>query len=302
MCNPAPPSPFESNELWERLRSHLDGVQPCRVCGSNDLEPWARKQYLEAKRCTVCGMISVNPHLTRAGVDLFYAHYFQFRQETSRLNEQRAIMYQLDRDWIQVFIQGGSVLDVGCSGGFFLNTFPPDRWEREGVEITQDAADFGREQFGIPIRVGDLMELTIEKRFDLVTLRGVIEHVPDPIPYLEKCASLLKPGGLLYITATPAGDAFAFDVYREKWILFTPLEHIHFFTHRLLTEVLHRFGLRPLAHHYPYAETPYAQPETDFRTIREDIARIQQGQGEQITRSVPFPGSMLTAAFKKEDG
>jgi len=121
------------------------------------------------------------------------------------------------------------VLDVGCSGGFFLSKFSPDCWERYGVEIASDAAEYARSNCGIPVQVGNIVELAFDERFDLVMLRGVIEHFRDPISVLNKCCHLLTPGGYLFITATPAGDSFAFEVYREKWQLFTPLEHIHFF-------------------------------------------------------------------------
>lgn len=302
MCD----KPFQTTlgnvELWEKLRVHLDAVHPCLVCGGDQLDTWAQEGYLEAKKCRACGMISVNPHFTDEGLNLFYDGYFQYREEKLLLKQQREVAYVMDRDWINLFIQGGDVLDVGCSGGFFLNIFPSDRWNRHGLEMEQSASDFGMKHFGVPIMVGDLVEMEIEKRFDLVMLRGVIEHVRDPIPYLEKCVSLLKPGGLLFLTATPAGDAFAFDVYREKWVLFTPLEHIHFFSHALLVEVLGRFGMRPLAHHYPYEDTPYANPEADFKKIREDIVLIQNGQADQVQGSVPFPGSMITAVWKKESG
>ena len=300
MCDKPFFATLDNVGLWEKLRVYLDKPHPCLVCDHDQFDLWAKEGYLEALKCRACGMISVNPHFTDAGLDLFYRDYFQYRQEDLLRKQQRDQAYILDRDWINLFIQGGDLLDIGCSGGFFLNTFSSEHWNRHGVEMGQSAADFGLKNFGIPIMVGNLVEMDIQQRFDLVMLRGVIEHVRDPIPYLEKCISLLKPGGLLFITATPAGDAFAFDVYREKWVLFTPLEHIHFFSHSLLVKVLSRFGMHPLAHHYPYEETPYANPESDFSKIRADIVHIHQGKNDHVQGSVPFPGSMLTAVWKKE--
>jgi len=53
--------------------------------------------------------------------------------------------------------------------------------------------------------------------------------------------------------------------------------------------------------HYQYQETPYANPQKDFKKIREDIVLITSGNGDQIKTSVPFPGSMLTAVWQKKD-
>ena len=105
--------------------------------------------------------------------------------------------------------------------------------------------------------------------------------------------------GYLFITATPVGNSFAFDVYREKWHLFTPLGHIHFFTVELLTRILKTFGMSLIDQHYQYEETPYANPEKDFAKIKNDIILISQGKGDQIQTSPPFSGSMMTAVWKK---
>ena len=289
----------EDKALWDKLETYLEPQHPCLICGGNDFELWAKQEYLEAKRCKACSMISVNPHFSEDGLTLLYSKYFAYRQEDQLLKQQRDITYVIDRDWITTFVPAGRVLDVGCSGGFFLSKVPADRWERYGVEIAADAAEFARTEFGLAVQAGNILELDFDAPFDLVMLRGVVEHFNYPRSVLEKCCQLVKPGGHLFITASPAGDSFAFSVYRDKWRLFTPLEHIHFFTVKLLSQLLAEFGMVPVAHHYQYEETPYANPTEDFSQIQQDIIAIAQGKKDEIKSSVPFPGSMLTAVWRK---
>lgn len=290
---------IENRDLWRRLRPHLCAERLCVVCGGTRLEDFASLEYLVAKRCRDCEMVSVNPHYDDDGLELFYAECFKHRQDDLELQRLRDRTYEIDRDWVSKFVDGGSVLDVGCSGGFFLSKFSPKKWNRFGVEIAEDAAQFSQKTFGIPVRVGRITDLDFDQSFDLIVLRGVIEHVRDPVPMLAKCASLLKPGGALFITATPNGGAFAFDVYRERWHLFTPLEHIHFFTIRHLGMLLSPMGVEPVAHHYPYEETPYANQASDFSKIRSDIVALANGRADEVNTSVPFPGSMLTGLWRK---
>ena len=66
-------------------------------------------------------MISVNPHFSEDGLKHLYENYFIDRQTEETLRAQREIVYTIDRDWLLNFIDGGSILDVGCSGGFFLS-------------------------------------------------------------------------------------------------------------------------------------------------------------------------------------
>ena len=244
-------------------------------------------------------MISVNPHLNDEGLSKVYEDYFSHRLDAKESFEKRKIMYKIDLDWITKFIDHGKVLDVGCSGGQFLSVFDPNNWEKQGVEIDKDAAEYAQNEYDIPVKIGYFPELSFKEKFDLVTIRGVIEHFSDPISVLKKCTEVLKPNGYLLITATPVGNSFAFDVYREKWDLFDPLGHIHFFTVGLLTRVLKDFGMSFIDQHYQYEETPYANPEKDFAKIKNDIILISQGKENQIRTSVPFSGSMMTAVWKK---
>lgn len=281
------------------LKKYLGELRPCIICNSKNLESWAKLDYLEAKKCKDCGMISVNPHLNDEGLSKVYHDYFSHRLDEKELFEKRKIMYKIDHDWITKFVNHGKILDVGCSGGQFLSIFDSEKWEKQGVEIDKDAAEFAKTEYGITVNIGYFPELSFDEKFDLVVIRGVIEHFSEPISVLKKCAEVLKPNGFLFITATPVGNSFAFNVYREKWHLFTPLAHIHFFTVDLLSRVLKSFGMLLIDQHYQYEETPYANPEKDFAKIKEDIILISQGRQEKINESVSFPGSMITAVWKK---
>lgn len=287
------------NVTKDNIRSFLGPLKPCVICNGKKFETWARLDYFEAKKCKKCGMISVNPHLTKKGLELYYNGYYEERLNEGILFEQRWKVYEIDRKWITKFIDHGKVLDVGCSGGQFLSTFDPKKWDRYGVEIEKAAAEDTERKYGIPVRVGNLVDISFDKKFDLVMMRGVIEHFSDPISTLKKSAEIIKPGGHLFITATPAGNSFAFYTYREKWRMFTPPGHIHFFTVDLLSRILKRYGLSLLDHHYQYEETPYANPTKDFAKIKKDIILSHIGKEDQIKESPPFPGSMITAIWKK---
>lgn len=284
-----------SNEL----EKYLGELKPCIICNGNNLEPWAKLDYLEAKKCRDCDMISINPHLNNDGLAKFYENYFSYRLDDKDLFEKRKMMYEIDRNWITRFIDKGIVLDVGCSGGQFLSTFNQKKWERQGVEIDKNAAEHAKKEYGIPVKVGYFPEIKFKEKFDLVMMRGVIEHFSDPISVLKKCAEVLKPGGYLFITATPAGDSFAFYVYREKWHLFTPLAHLHFFSIDLLTRILNKFGLSLIDRHYQYEETPYANPKKDFLKIKNDIVLSYLNEYDKIGISPSFPGSIMTAVWQK---
>jgi 2-polyprenyl-6-hydroxyphenyl methylase / 3-demethylubiquinone-9 3-methyltransferase len=119
----------------------------------------------------------------------------------------------------RVRLQGKLVLDVGCGGGLLSEALA-----REGAMVT--ALDLSPEL--IDIAKMHLLEsrLKVDYRlqsvetlaelqpgsFDVITCMEMIEHVPDPSSILNACATLLKPGGQLFLSTlnrTPAAFAVA---------------------------------------------------------------------------------------------
>jgi hypothetical protein len=69
----------------------------------------------------------------------------------------------------------------------------------------------------------------------------VIEHTIDPVGVLSQIRSLLKPGGLLFLTTA---NAEPFAVRLESWRYMTPEVHVSFFEPATLALALERAGFR----------------------------------------------------------
>lgn len=286
------------------LAAHLGRPKPCAVCGGVSKESWARQGVFTAVRCTSCGLVWVDPFLTEEGLRRYYAGYLSARVKDARLMALRQRQYELDRDFLQRAISAGRVLDVGCGEGRFLATLS-DRFEKYGLELDPESAALARARypFGSRIVPRVLGEDGFDPHFfDLVIMRGVIEHLPDPRSAVRRVSELLKPGGMFFITATPDVSAFCATLYRERWNQFQPAEHLYYFSVPTLSRLCADYALALVAHEHPYLETPYADVEQDHLTVLRDAQLIREGRRQEVGRSPAFWGTMMTVLFRKRGG
>lgn len=66
----------------------------------------------------------------------------------------------------------------------------------------------GREVFTVDLNppadfVGNFMSWGADRAFDAVWVSHVLEHQPNPGGFLQKCLSVLRPGGVLAVTVPP---------------------------------------------------------------------------------------------------
>ena len=116
-------------------------------------------------------------------------------------------------------LAGARVLDVGCGAGLLSEALA-----REGAQVTAldlapeliDVARLHLLESGLTVdyRLQSVEDLAAERpaSFDAITCMEMLEHVPDPGAVVKACATLLKPGGLLFLSTlnrTPAAFAVA---------------------------------------------------------------------------------------------
>jgi 2-polyprenyl-6-hydroxyphenyl methylase / 3-demethylubiquinone-9 3-methyltransferase len=126
----------------------------------------------------------------------------------------------------RVNLHGSRVLDVGCGGGLLSEALARAGADVTAIDLAADLlgmAKLHRLESGVAV---DYRRMTVEAlaveqpgHYDAITCMEMLEHVPDPASVLDACATLLKPGGRLFVSTlnrTPA--AFALAIVGAEYI------------------------------------------------------------------------------------
>lgn len=108
------------------------------------------------------------------------------------------------RDGLTPFT-GLKLLDIGCGGGLLAEPMARLGFAVTGVDASEKniktaMAHAGPQNLGIDYRHGSAESLVdAGEAFDVVLNMEVVEHVADLPAYLNACAKLVKPGGLMFV-------------------------------------------------------------------------------------------------------
>ena len=182
-------------------------------------------------------------------------------------------------------IQPKCILDVGCATGGFLSEAQTEGWECIGVELSQEAVNVARQEFGLSVLNGDIFhpEL-IPNSFGVVTMWHVVEHMIDPIAALTHAFTLLMPGGLLFIEL-PNWNSVGRLIKKERWSQLKPPEHINFFTPASLRHGVEQAGFKVITSvsHYECSKTRLAlrSPTSSVKALAK-LTAAKTGHGGYV--------------------
>jgi len=119
----------------------------------------------------------------------------------------------------RVALKGARVLDVGCGGGILSEALAAAGAQVTGIDLAARVLEIARLHLYESGRTVDYRECSVEAlaaempaSFDAIACMEMLEHVPDPGSVIAACASLLKPGGKLFLSTlnrTPAAFGLA---------------------------------------------------------------------------------------------
>jgi 2-polyprenyl-6-hydroxyphenyl methylase/3-demethylubiquinone-9 3-methyltransferase len=124
-------------------------------------------------------------------------------------------------------LDGARALDVGCGGGLLSEALARAGAQVTAIDLAPKVLDVARlHLYESGLRV-DYRETSAESlacempaRFDVVTCMELLEHVPDPASVIGACATLLKPGGRLFLcTLNRTPQAFAAAIVGAEYVL-----------------------------------------------------------------------------------
>lgn len=280
------------------VMSDFEHIKACPWCYCDKVEQWGEDvdEPFNTVVCKKCGFVFVNKRLNSEARAKYYENYYS--QEHSLVAEAkvRDKMYKLEFDFIYKFIKKGSVLDVGCSGGEFLVYFKNVGFNCYGVEPSKDSYTIAYQKFKKNIINMALLNADIEEHFDLIIFRGTVEHIPEARETLIKACKLLKRHSYIYITSTPNVECISADIFKTNWTQHLPEEHIYHFKKKNFDDLFCNYGLRCIATHYFYEETPYANIEEDILKVAEAI-KLKRANKKINFKSPPFYGNMMSLVY-----
>ena len=125
--------------------------------------------------------------------------------------------------------KNANLLDIGSGLGIFLYELRKKvKWKLSGVEPDKNFSNFSKKSLKLKIYNNDFKTFKLKKKFDIITLNKVIEHVKDPDLFLKKTKTLIKKNGYIYIEV-PDGMAARYSKEgknREEFFL----DHLHVFS------------------------------------------------------------------------
>src|SRR5439155_16417025 len=136
----------------------------------------------------------------------------------------------------------GRLLDVGCSAGKLLLRMKNLGWDVTGLDFSVTAVAAVK-ALGIPALEGTLPHPQLAPgSFDVIAMRHVLEHVPDPRADVRHAWNLLAPGGLLLIQV-PNFNAWEIGRLGDAALGLDLPRHFTHFTPDTLRAMLEREGM-----------------------------------------------------------
>jgi len=226
--------------------SAVEPVDACPACGERARTPVLGDGHgaLDLARCERCGLVHAIGRVRTDVLDAGYGVRAQGHDEVDRERKRRAVaLYdELSHGRLMRPEPGATALDLGCNTGLLLDVLAEVGYATEGVERSPGARAFAERSHRIHDLDLEAPGATTGRRYALVTMTHVLEHMGDPVAVARFVARHLDDDGIGVIEV-PNWD----DIARGVWgARYRPLElgdHVCFFDRDTLGEVLRRAGL-----------------------------------------------------------
>ncbi|MGM0576657.1 MAG: class I SAM-dependent methyltransferase [Myxococcota bacterium] len=237
---------------------------------------------MDVRRCAVCGHVfhcefdyEKIPYRESSNLMFNRSHFFGAYQE------------DLAREWIEAHdLEGRRVLEIGAGEGLFLRHFVEAGCACVAFEPGSDAekcrargVETHREYFQA--------SRLVEQRPDAIVCRHVLEHLEDPLDFLEDIALTCQSLGVrpLFLAEVPRIDK-ALEQHRIHDFLW---EHVSNFTERSFRTMFERAGFEVLSVEPRYegeVVTLAARPRTggDARAVEDASRAFRRSVDAQVRR------------------
>jgi len=202
-------------------------MKECPVCSSPEWDELSEDRFVEGNRylrCRRCGSGFCLKDFDPASADSYYEEFYgsDGSLESMRWSRESKHLLGVSKRYLKLlsgFKPSGRLLDLGCGRAEFIyQARQTGRYDCVGVEPSARAAREAEELFGIKVIVSTFNpELFADKKFDVIYMRHLLEHIPDPRQFVDGLKSVCAPGAVVGVhlpNDTSFTNAFKRFIYR----------------------------------------------------------------------------------------
>jgi 2-polyprenyl-3-methyl-5-hydroxy-6-metoxy-1,4-benzoquinol methylase len=227
--------------------------EACPICGHAEPQKWlrgpdrfhGRKEKYALVRCAACSLVWLSDPPKPEEMHLHYTD--AYHKLISAAGENSPYRWRDRKAALAPHKRSGSLLDLGCSSGSFLESMKGDSWKLYGVEMSAEGARMAETRSGAHVFVGDIPDAPFApESFDVITCLDVLEHVYEPRVVMARVAEWLKPGGIFYVLV-PNIDSAEARVFGSYWHGLELPRHLSHFSPTSLRSLAKSVGLHEVS-------------------------------------------------------
>ncbi len=231
----------------------IEEIISCPICGKEKFENYINcidntvsKEKFEIVECKSCSFKFTNPRPNEEEIGKYY------KSETyiSHTNTNKGLvakLYQLVRKQTlknkirllnKLKPSKGSILDVGCGTGMFLEICKNEGWKIEGIEPDTDARRIAEKQLEKKLE-SNILDSLKDKSFDIIAMWHVLEHIHKLNETIKWVNNHLNSDGYLII-AVPNYKSKDAQIYQENWAAYDLPRHLYHFSQKSIIELMEK--------------------------------------------------------------
>ena len=256
----------------------------CRVCKKGQLHvvresvvDYITGEKFSIHRCNNCFVKVTMPY--PQSIENYYPK--RYRNYNKYVQSILTWFYTLKINaWTRSFPHPGSVLEVGCGDGFMLGVLKKLGWDVVGLERNEAMAKNAAKNAGATVYSKGFEEISKSKKFDLIILYQVLEHVEDPLQVLKDCKERLSSHGKIII-GVPNFSSWQSLFSQEHWFHLDVPRHVSHFDIPSLKKLFDPLELS-ISHisHISFEHDPYGWVQSILNRVgfrQNNLTRILMG-------------------------
>lgn len=228
-------------------------VNKCPFCDSQEykiIQDNFRDNYsIKAYQCGNCDLIFSSKLFETTQSDLNNFYEEQYMKDYYDGNKAKILgdfndklPYQFERikRLGNIIKKDYHILDIGCGPGYFLDACRSITNNLVGIEKNRIERKFVSDELNIKC-YEDIDNLE-ERKFDLIVLNQILEHIHNPKKFIEQNLRLLKKGGNLVIEVPSATNTIVSLYNLESFKKFWYQEpHLYYYSANTMKNLLQEF-------------------------------------------------------------